>query len=66
MALPAGDLYRDLMFDSLQEAVMPGPLNKGFVKGLHEQCAQSGITLADLGLPPVSLAMIMDLSQLQQ
>ncbi len=46
------DLYRDLMFDSLQEAVMPDPLNKGFVKSLHEQCAQIGttITLADLGL----------------
>ncbi len=25
VALPAGDLYRDLMFDSLQKAVMPGP-----------------------------------------
>ncbi len=42
---------------------MPGPLNKGFVKGLHEQCAQIGITLADLGLLPVSLAMITNLSQ---
>ncbi len=35
VALPAGDLYRDLMFDSLQEADMPGPFNTGFVKGLH-------------------------------
>ena len=59
-------IYRDLMFDSLQEAVMPGPLNKGFVKGLHEQCAQLGFSLADMGLLPVSLTMIMNLSQLQQ
>jgi hypothetical protein len=66
VALPAGDLYRDLMFDSLQEAVMPGPLNKGFVKGLHEQCAQLGFPLTDLGLLPVSLKMIMHLSQLQR
>ncbi len=48
VALPAGDLYRELMFDSPQEAVMLGPLNEGFAKDLHEQCAQSGITLADL------------------
>ncbi len=39
VALPAGDLYRDLVFDSLQEAVMPGPLNEGFVKGLHDESA---------------------------
>ena len=42
VVLPMGDLYRDLMFDSLQEAVTHGPLNKGFVKGLTEQCAQIG------------------------
>lgn len=29
---------------------MPGSLNKGFVKGLHEQCAQIEFTMADLGL----------------
>ena len=54
------------MFDSLQEAVTHGPLNKGFVKGLTEQCAQIGFSLADLGLLPVNLKMIMNLSQLQQ
>ena len=61
--LPVGDLHRDLMyrsciacrsralsFDSLQAAVTHGPLNKGFVKGLTEQCAQIGFSLADLGL----------------
>ena len=66
VVLPVGDLYRDLMFDSLQEAVTHGPLNKGFVKGLTEQCAQIGFSLADLGLLPVNLKMIMNLSQLQQ
>ena len=66
VVLPMGDLYRDLMFDSLQEAVTHGPLNKGFVKGLTEQCAQIGFSLADLGLLPVNLKMIMNLSQLQQ
>ena len=54
------------MFDSLQEAVTHGPLNKGFVKGLTEQCAQIGFSLADLGLLPVNLKMIMNLSQQQQ
>ncbi len=48
---------------------MPGPaapLNKGFIKGLHEQCAQLGFSLTDMGLLPVSLTMIMNLSQFQR
>ena len=44
----------------------PMPLNKGFVKGLTEQCAQIGFSLADLGLLPVNLKTIMNLSQLQE
>ena len=65
VVLPVGDLHRDLMFDSLQEAVAHGPFYKGFFKGLtDEQCTQIGFSLADLGLLPVNLKMIMNLSQL--
>ena len=66
VVLPVGELYRDLMFDSLQEAVTHGPLNKGFVKGLTEQCALIGFSLVDLGLLHVNFKVIMNLSQLQQ
>ena len=66
VVLPFGDLYRDLMFDSLQEAVTHGSSNEGSVKGLTEQCAQIGFSLADLGLLPVNFKRIMNSSQLQQ
>ena len=66
VALPAGDMYHDLMFGSLQEAVAPGPSNKGFLKGLHEHCTQTSFAPTDLGLLPVNLKIIINLSQQPQ
>ncbi len=36
-ALPVGDLFRDVVYDSLQEARTPGPRNAEFAKCVHNQ-----------------------------
>ena len=42
VALPVDDLFRDVLYDSLQDAGSPGPRNAGFVKGVRDQCALLG------------------------
>ncbi len=42
LALPVDDLFRDVLYDGLQEAGTPGPRNAGFAKGVRDQCAMLG------------------------
>ena len=45
VALPVDDLFRDALYDSLQDARSPGPRNAGCVKGVRDQCALLGFSL---------------------
>ena len=67
IALPVDDLFRDVLYDSLQDATSPGPRNAGFAKGVRDQCALLGFSLtADQPrLLPICLETVMGLSRSQ-
>ncbi len=68
VALPVDDLFRDVLYDSSQEAGTSGPHNAGFAKGVRDQCALFGFSLllADRsGLLPICLETVLQLSRLQ-
>ena len=62
------DLFREYsLYGSLQDAGTPGPRNAGFVKGVRDQCALLGFSLAadQPRLLPVCLETVMGISRLQ-
>ena len=62
--LPAGDLCRDVLFDSLSEASRPVPAGKGFAAGVLATCTNAGYVAASpqhpLALRQLDIKFIME------
>lgn len=60
------ELFRDLLYGSLHEAGAPGPRNTGFAKGVLDQCALVGFSLATVHqrFRQIRLKTLLELYQL--